>query len=266
MAVSNGKTVDRIDVPWGQVFQPDRLAEALKLKHYEAVTIVHNETSTGAENPIQELAAVVQAISPDTLVLVDAVSSLGGAKIEMDAWGIDFLLTASQCCLALPPGLSLAGASERAMVKAEKVTNRGWYFDLVRMEKHHIQDSMPMTPVMSLIYALDVQMDRILAEGLEARFSRHSEMAKLTQDWCSFRGMEPLALEGYRSKTVSVITNSRKMDIPNLNQFLLQRGMRIANGYGKLKNLTFCIAPMGEIQVKDVEGLLVAMEDFLNQK
>jgi aspartate aminotransferase-like enzyme len=140
-AIANGKQADRIEVPWGQAITPDMLADALKKKFYEAVTIVHNETSTGVENPLKDLAKVVHEISPDTLILVDAVSSLGGAKIEMDAWGIDFLLTSSQKCLALPPGLSLAAASDRAMKKAETVTNRGWYFDLVLMEKHRLKDS-----------------------------------------------------------------------------------------------------------------------------
>ncbi len=100
VAIANGKQADKIEVAWGQAITPEMLADALKKKSYEAVTIVHNETSTGVENPVKELAKVVHEISPDTLVLVDAVSSLGGTKIEMDAWGIDFMLTSSQKCLA----------------------------------------------------------------------------------------------------------------------------------------------------------------------
>ena len=184
----------------------------------------------------------------------------------MDAWGIDFLLTSSQKCLALPPGLSFAGTNERAMKKAESVTNRGWYFDLLLMEKHRLKDSTPMTPAMALIWALDVQLDRILAEGLENRFNRHAAMAKRTQDWAISHGMEPLASEAYRSKTVSTITNSRGMDISALNKFLLTREMRIANGYGELKDKTYRIAHIGEIQMKDVDILLGAMEEFLALK
>lgn len=262
-AIANGKQADKIEVAWGQAVEPDMLADALKKKHYEAVTIVHNETSTGVENPVKELAAVVQKISPDTLVLVDAVSSLGGVKIEMDAWGIDFMLTSSQKCLALPPGLSFAAASDRAMKKAETVSNRGWYFDLVLMEKHRLKDSTPMTPAMSLIYALDVQLDRILAEGLDARYARHQAMATRTQNWAIEHGMEPLAPKKYRSKTVSTIQNSKGIDISALNKFLLQRGMRIANGYGALKEKTFRIAHMGEIQLSDVETLLASMQEFM---
>jgi aspartate aminotransferase-like enzyme len=265
VAVSNGKQADRLEVEWGMAVTPERLAEALKKKHYEAVAIIHNETSTGAENPVKDLAAVTHDISPDTLVMVDAVSSLGGTLIDMDGWGIDYLLTSSQKCFALPPGLSLASANDRAMKKAESVTNRGWYFDLLRMEKHRLKDSTPMTPVMPLIYALDVGLDRMLAEGLENRFARHAAMAKRTQSWAIEHGMNPMSPDPYRSKTVSTIQNSRGWDISALNKFLLQRGMRIANGYGVWKDKTFRIAHMGEIQMSDVEALLMAFEEFMAQ-
>jgi aspartate aminotransferase-like enzyme len=264
VAVANGKQADKLDAPWGQAITPDLLADALKKKHYEAVTIVHNETSTGVESPVKDLAALVHEISPDTFILVDAVSSLAGARIEMDAWGLDFLLTSSQKCLALPPGMSFACASERAMKKAETVSNRGWYFDLLLMEKHRVKDSTPMTPAMALVFALDCQVDRILTEGLENRFARHQAMSEKTQAWAIEHGMQPLAPEAYRSKTVSTIHNSRGMDISALNKFLLTKGMRIANGYGDLKDKTFRIAHMGEIQMADVDRLLAAMDEYLS--
>jgi aspartate aminotransferase-like enzyme len=263
VAVGNGKEADRLDVEWGMAVTPDLLRTALKAKHYDAVTIVHNETSTGAESPVKDLAAVVHEVSPDTLILVDAVSSLGGVKIEMDAWGLDFLLTSSQKCLALPPGLSMASASDRAMKAAESVENRGWYFDLLRMEKHRLKDSTPMTPVMPLIYAMDVQLDRIFAEGLEARFARHAAMSKAVQDWCLAHGMEPLAPEPYRSKTVVTVKNALNWVIGDLNKFLLTKGMRIASGYGKLKETTFRVATMGETSLDDVKTLLAAFDEWL---
>jgi predicted phosphoserine aminotransferase len=265
VAIANGKKADKLEVEFGEAITPDMLRDALKKKHYEAVTIVHNETSTGVENPVKEMCAVVHETSPDTLILVDAVSSLGGVKIEMDAWGIDFLLTSSQKCLALPPGLALAGTSDRAMAKAEKVENRGWYFDLVLMEKHRLKDSTPMTPAMALIFALYVQLDRILEEGLENRFARHTAMSKAMQDWAIAHGMEPLAKEPYRSKTVVTIKNELKWDISALNKFLQTKGMRIANGYGKIKDITYRVATMGETQLADVHQLTAAMEEFMKQ-
>ncbi|HOV06118.1 MAG TPA: alanine--glyoxylate aminotransferase family protein [Anaerolineaceae bacterium] len=265
VAVANGKNADKLEVEFGEAITPDLLRAALQKKHYEAVTIVHNETSTGVENPLADLCKVIQEVSPDTLILVDAVSSLGGVKIEMDKLGLDFLLTSSQKCLALPPGLALAAASDRALAKAETVSNRGWYFDLLLMEKHRIKDSTPMTPAMALIFALDKQLDRILEEGLENRFARHAAMSRKVQDWAIAHGMEPLAKPEYRSKTVVTIKNSLNWDISALNKFLQTRGMRIANGYGKIKDLTYRIATMGETTMENVDALLTAMDDFMQQ-
>ena len=263
VAVTNGKQADRLEATWGEIIPPEKLREALKKKHYEAVTIVHNETSTGAENPMKDLAAVVHEVSPETLILVDAVSSLAGAKIETDAWGLDFVLTSSQKCLALPPGMAFAAVSDRCLTKAETVDNRGWYFDILRLEKHRIKNSTPMTPSVSLIWALNAQLDNILAEGLENRFERHISMANRVQNWAFEHGMEPLAPEGYRSKTVATIKNLREVDIGALNQFLKTKGMIIANGYGELKNKTFRIAHMGETQMHHIDELLEAFEEFL---
>jgi aspartate aminotransferase-like enzyme len=196
---------------------------------------------------------------------VDAVSSLGGAKIEMDAWGIDLLFTSSQKCLALPPGLALCAVNDRAMQRAEQVPDRGWYLDLLRMEKHRTKDSTPATPAMSLIYALDFQLDRILAEGLEQRFARHSAMAKRSQAWAQAKGWPLLAPEGCRSQTLTVVRNPESFDIAALNQFMAPKGVRLANGYGALKGKTFRIAHMGEIQMADLENLLALMDEFLAQ-
>lgn len=265
VALSNGKQADKLEFEWNEPVDPERVAEALKQKPYEIVTIVHNETSTGLENPVQEIAAAIRESSPDTLICVDAVSSLAGAKIEMDAWGLDMVLTSSQKALALPPGLGLGAVSDRAMAYAENVPNRGWYFDLLRMEKHRIKDSTPATPALSLIYALDRQLDCILeVEGLEARFARHAAMAERTHEWALATGLDLYAPEGYRSKTVTTVANTSGIDVPELNKFLLARGMRIANGYGALKGKTFRIAHMGETRLADLETLFTAIEEYLN--
>lgn len=263
VATSNGKQADKLEAEWGKAIEPEQLREALKKKHYEAVTIVHNETSTGCESPVKELCAVVKEVSPDTLIMVDAVSSLAGTKIEMDAWGIDFLLTSSQKCIALPPGLSLAGTNDRALEKAKTVENRGWYFDLLIMEEYRIKNSTAMTSAVTLVYGLDFQLDRIFAEGLDKRFARHAAMSKRVYDWSLERGMEPFADPKRLSKTVATIKNTRELDISKLNAFLLERDMRIANGYGSLKNKTFRIATMGETQMEDVEKLLSSIDDFM---
>lgn len=265
VAVSNGKDVEKLAFEWDTPASPERIADAVRTGGFEALTIVHNETSTGMQNPVKEVAEAVKAVSLDTLILVDAVSSLGGAKIEMDAWGLDMVLTSSQKCLALPPGLGLGAVSDRAMEKAKSVENRGWYFDLVRMEKHRLKDSSPATPTMSLIFALDFQLDRILAEGLENRFARHSAMAKRVQEWSDAHDLAMYAPQGFRSQTVTTIKNERGISVPDLNAFLKQHEMRIAGGYGPIKETTFRIAHMGEIQMSDIEKLLAAMEEYLKK-
>jgi aspartate aminotransferase-like enzyme len=266
VAVANGKQAEMLEFPWEEPVSPEAVADALKGKGYEAVTIVHNETSTGLENPIREIAAAVRETSPDTLICVDAVSSLAGSKLEMDDWGLDMVLTSSQKCLALPPGLGLAAVSERAMAYAAKVQIRGWYFDLVRLEKHRLKDSTPATPAMSLIFALERQLERIFAEGLEERFERHRQMAERVQSWALARGMKLFAPEGYRSKTVTTVVNENNLDITDLNKYLSQRDMRIANGYGALKGKTFRIAHMGEIQMKDLETLMEVMDSYMQER
>jgi len=263
VALANGKQAEALETEWHRPIEPGQVAEALRMRHYEILTVVHNETSTGLENPVREIAEAARSASPDTLICVDAVSSLGGVKIEMDAWGLDLVLTSSQKCLALPPGLALAAVSERALERAAAVENRGWYFDLLLLEKHRLKDSTPATPALSLIYALQVQLERILTEGLEARFARHQAMAERVQAWALAHGLELFAPEGYRSRTVTTIANTRGLEVAALNAYLLRQGMRIANGYGPLKGKTFRIAHMGDTQMTHIEDLLAAMSAFL---
>lgn len=266
VALANGKRADLLETEWNQPIDPGQVAEALRKKHYEIVTLVHNETSTGVQNPVPEIAAAVRATSPDTLICVDAVSSLGGVKIETEAWGLDMLLTSSQKCLALPPGLGLAAVSDRALEYAAQVPNRGWYFDLLLLEKHRLKDSTPATPALSLIYALDLQLNRILAEGLENRFARHSAMAARVQGWAESGQLGVYAPMGYRSQTVTAVDNHLGLSVSDINQFLMLKGMRIANGYGPLKDITFRIAHMGETRPEDVEKLLAALDEFIARR
>lgn len=263
VAVANGKTADKVEVPMGQAILPGMVEEALQKQKYDLLLLVHNETSTGVQNPVQAIAEVVHKVSPETLIAVDAVSSLGGAKIEMDAWGLDVLFTSSQKCLALPPGLALCAVNDKAMARAAQTPNRGWYFDFVLLEKHRVKDSTPMTPVMPLIFALDYQLDRILAEGLENRFARHSAMAAAAQNWAAKRGWPLFAPEGYRSQTLTVVSNPPAFDCSDFNKFVAPKGIRLANGYGDLKGKTFRIAHMGEITPADVAELLALIDEYM---
>jgi aspartate aminotransferase-like enzyme len=263
VTIANGKLADKVEAPMGEVILPEMIEEALKKQKYELLTIVHNETSTGVQNPVKEIAEVVHRVSPDTLIAVDAVSSLGGTKIEMDDWGLDVLFTSSQKCMALPPGIALIGVNDRAMARAAEVPNRGWYFDYLLLEKHRIKNSTPMTPAISLIFALDYQIDRMLAEGLENRFARHSAMAKYAQEWAIKKDWPLFAPEGYRSQTITVVENPSNFDCVEFNKFIEPRNLKLANGYGDLKGKTFRIAHMAEIQMSDLENLLRGIDDFM---
>lgn len=265
VATSNGKQADMLETDWQQPITPELVAQALDGKDYEVITVIHNETSTGMQNPVKAIAEAVRQTSPETFICVDAVSSLAGAQIEMDKWDIDFLLTSSQKCFALPPGLAFAAVNDRAMEKAAQVKNRGWYFDLVLLEKHRTSNSTPATPAISLIYALDLQLKRILEEGLEKRWARHSAMASRAQSWALENGMGLFAPEGYRSQTVTTVENLLGIDIKALNQFLAGKNMRIAGGYGQLKERTFRIGHMGELTVADLDALFAAIQEFMKK-
>ena len=176
IARSRGIAAQELAVPWGSSVDPDELRRVLRKSRPEVVTVVHCETSTGVLNPIEELARVIRAES-DALVLVDAVSSLAGAALETDGWGLDVVVTASQKALALPPGLAFFSVSERAWQRIETVESRGFYTDFLRYRDKHAQAGPITTPAIPLVYALDAQLDRILAEGVEARWRRHRDLA-----------------------------------------------------------------------------------------
>lgn len=267
VAVGCDKQVVRVDVEWNTAVKPQTVAAALGAALQEgpvdAITVVHNETSTGVTSPIAAIAAAVRALSPDTLVLVDAVSSFAGTRIPVDEWGIDLLLTSAQKALALPPGLSFCSASDRVLKRAKTVKGRGWYFDFLNLEKSLKKNTTPATPAISLMRALSVQLDHIFAEGMEARFARHARLAQATEQWAQRRGFALMAEEGYRSPTVTTVTNTLGIDVEALNAFLAAEQMEISNGYGIYKDKAFRIAHMGEVQDSDLARLFDSIERFL---
>jgi len=263
MAVSNGVAADLIKSELGSCTTPEMVDAALATGQYDLVTITHNETATGVANSLDEIAEVMKRY-PEVLLVVDAVSSLGGHKIETDRLGIDILISSSQKCLGLPPGLALCSVSERAIRAAEQVPHRGLYFDYVELYKFVKEKKYqyPSTPSISHMYALDYQLDRILAEGLDNRFERHSAMAARVQDWAR----EHFALfadERHLSQTVTCIRNTRQLDISDLNKVLGGKGYMISNGYGAVKDLTFRIAHMADTTISEIDALLACLDEIL---
>lgn len=265
VAVGNGLEAVRVDIPWGQPVRPEEVDTALAAGGFDAVTVVHNETSTGVMSDIAAIARLVRERYPDVLVLVDAVSSAGGVRIPFDEWGLDFLLTSSQKALALPPGLAFAAASPRFLDRARQVPHRGWYFDLVLLAQSFAEGkTTPATPAIGLLYAAQRQFERILAEGLEARYARHEHMMRMTHDWACAHGFELFPAPGYASPTVTCIRNTRGIDVAAMVQYAKARRLVIGNGYGRLKNQTFRIAHMGELTPEHMHELFDVLTAFLS--
>ncbi len=262
IAKMNGVPSESLEIEWNKAIKPDKVEEKLKTGEYDAITLVYNETSTGLLNPLEEIAEVIKKY-PDVMFLVDAVSAMGGVKIEVDRLGIDMCLAGIQKAFALPPGLTVVSVSERALKKAEEVPPRSYYFNLPLMYKYHQKNQSPVTPVTPLMFALNAQMDAILKEGLENRFIRHEKMAALVQNWAK-KYFDLYPEKGYESKTLTCLKNTRGISVADLNTELGKSFLRISNGYGKLKEETFRIAHMGDNQIHDIMGLLALMEDILN--
>ncbi|MFA5585130.1 MAG: alanine--glyoxylate aminotransferase family protein [Saccharofermentanales bacterium] len=262
LAKYNQVPADHFKSERGKPTTPQMVEEALKTGQYDVVTVTHNETSSGIMNPCAEIGEVIRKY-PDVLYLVDSVSSLGGAKIEVDKWGIDVCIASTQKCLALPPGLSLCSVSEKAIEAAQQVESRGYYLDLVRLYKRVKKDfQYPSTPSLSHMFALDYQLDRILEEGLDNRFDRHRKLADLVRAWAR-KHFSLFADEGYQSNTVSCINNDDAFVFSDLSSALLERGFRIGSGYGDYKATTFRIATMGELQEETLLELLAHIDDIL---
>jgi len=263
MAEDNNVPADKFEVEWGNPNLPEEVDEVLSSGKYDLVTVTHNETSTGIMNPLEEISLVMKKY-PEIIFCLDTVSSLGGAKIEVDKWGVDICIASSQKCLGLPPGLSLCSISEKALEAAKKVEFRGTYFDLLQIynciQKKDYQ--YPSTPTVSHMFALDYQLNKMMEEGFENRFTRHTKMADYVRNWAK-EYFALFAQEKYASNTVTCVKNTRDINVVDLNKALGERGFMISNGYGSLKQKTFRIAHMAELTLADMEELLSNIDDIL---
>lgn len=253
---ASGKECIRLDVPLGGAIEPDMLRDALRRTPVDAVTCVHSETSTGVLQDVAGFAAVVREFD-DVLLLVDAVTSMAGSPVETDAWRLDFVFTGSQKALALPPGLALGVASERMLARAKTLENRGAYFDLVSFEQATAKFQPTNTPAISLLYALEAQLERIeTSGGIEARWRRHDDMRRAVEVWSSEAGVAFLPREGRRSWTVSCLKLPDGRRAKDVVGVLKAEGWTIGAGYGALKESTIRIGHMGDHDVSALEELL----------
>ena len=257
-----GKDAVALQVEWGQPIRGEQIRAALSAGGFDAVTLIHNETSTGVMSDIAEISAVMKEF-PEVCLIVDTVSSFSVVPIAMDALGIDVLLTGSQKALAMPPGLALFSASKKAMEKAATVKGRGYYFDFAEFAKNQLEDMTPSTPSISHIYALESKLDDIFTEGVAKRHARHAENNAIVHEWVRQQGLDFFAPEGFRSMSLTCIANGKGIDVAELAKKAKERGFIIDGGYGKLKGKTFRLSNMGDETPATMRELLTALDACL---
>src|SRR3954462_10934663 len=261
-----GKQADALQVEWGRHIDSAALDEKLAGGDFDAVTLIHSETSTGVMNPLEEICGIVRKY-PEVALIVDTVSSFSAVPTPMDELGIDVLLTGSQKALALPPGFSLFSVSEKAFARGEQQKDRGYYFDFLEFKKNQESDMTPTTPSIAHIHALESKLDDIFAEGLTNRYERHVRTNALVHDWVQSRGFNFFAADGYRSKTLTCVKNSRGIDVLKLARDVREKHhLVIAPGYGKINGQTFCLSNMGDETEVTLAHLLSCLDDVLTPR
>jgi aspartate aminotransferase-like enzyme len=258
-----GKNAEPLQVDWGKHIDPKDIDRALASGKFDTVTLIHNETSTGVMNPLAQICCTL-AKYPDVVLILDTVSSFSAMKIDMDALGIDVMLTGAQKALALPPGFSLFSVSKKAFARAEKQKDRGYYFDFLEFKKQQAEWMTPSTPSIGHIFALQSKLDEIFDEGLDARFARHARTNALVHEWVKQTGFDFFAEEGFQSKTLTCVANNKNIDVLAFAKKLREKHHLIIDpGYGKLRGRTFRLSNMGDETEETVSHLLACLDDVL---
>jgi len=264
-----GKQADALQVEWGSPIRAEAIDKKLTTGEYDAITLIHNETSTGVMSPLGEIAALKKKY-PDVMFIVDAVSSMTAVPLKFDELGIDVLLAGTQKAFALPPGLAVFAASPAALAKAATAKDRGYYFDFVEFQKNAEQSMTPSTPSIGHVYALSSKLDDFMAEGLDNRYARHLKTNKMVHDWAAKHGFTLFPEKGFESVTLTCVNNGAKpggrtVDVAKLQKLVKDRGFLIDGGYGKIKGTTFRISNMGDETEASMRPLIAALDEAMKQ-
>jgi aspartate aminotransferase-like enzyme len=264
-----GKPAESLKADWGSPIRPEQVEARLATGQFDALTLIHNETSTGVMSPLAEIAALKKNF-PDVMFIVDSVSSLSATRIAFDELGIDVLLAGTQKALALPPGLALFACSAAARAKAAKISDRGYYFDFIEFQKNAEQHMTPSTPSIGHVYALESKLEDIFAEGLEQRYQRHADLALMTRQWAAKHGFTLFPEPGFESVTLTCVNNGartggRAVDVPKLQKLVKDKGFLIDGGYGKIKWKTFRVSNMGDETETSMRELYEALDSAMEQ-
>ncbi|HSF68404.1 MAG TPA: alanine--glyoxylate aminotransferase family protein [Nitrospiraceae bacterium] len=264
-----GKAV-RVEAPWGQIIEPEAIEVALRRSGpVRAVAIVHAETSTGVWQPLEPIARLCHEY--DALFIVDAVTSLGGAPVEIDRWGIDVCYSATQKCLSCPPGLSPFTINDRALavIKARRNPCRSWYLDAALISDYWTEEARAYhhTAPISMLYALREALRLVEEEGLPARFTRHRRNSEALSVGLSELGLLPLPSIGQRLPMLTCVTVPDSLPEAEIRTNLLSTyGIEIGGGLGPLKGKVWRIGLMGESSTEaHVLTLLNALEELFIQ-
>jgi len=250
-----GANVEMLKVEWGDPILPEAIDEKLATGKYAAITLVHNETSTGLTNPIADISAMMKEKYPDVLVFVDSVSGMIGLPLKFDELGWDVAFASVQKAFAIPPGLAVAVVSNRALEKSKSISNKGYYFNFELWAKAAEKSQTLVTPNVPHIMALNYQCNKLVNEGMENVWRRHKEMAGFVKGWAK-ETFDLFCDEKYASDTLTTIKNTRGINVAETIAAIQQKHNTIfGNGYGKLKEQTFRIAHMGDITLEDVKEL-----------
>ena len=259
-----GKEADGLQVEWGSPIRPEQIDKKLSTGEFDALTLIHNETSTGVMSPLPEIAALKKKY-PDVMFIIDSVSSMTAVPLNFDELGIDVLLAGTQKAFALPPGFAVFTCSPAALDRAKTMSDRGYYFDFVEFQKNAEQSMTPSTPSIGHTYALSSKLDEFFAEGLEKRYERHRQTNRMTHAWAQKHGFNLFPEKGYESMTLTCISNGARpggkvIDVAKLQKLAKEAGFLIDGGYGKIKGTTFRISNMGDETEASMKALFDALD------
>ena len=263
IAETYGASVEKMAAEWGWAAEPDEVRERLGGGDYRAVLLTHNETSTAVMNPIPELIAAIREAAPDALVLVDSVSALGAVPFEMDAWGADVVVTASQKAWMAAPGLAMVAASERGWAAMETARMPRFYLDLRRHRESAASGETPWTPAIAVVYQVDEGLRLMAAETPAGVFARHEACAAATRAGLEALGFRLLADPPHRSTTVTAAWVPEDLDWKPFNAELRRQGLVLAGGQGKLTGRIFRIGHLGSVTVEEIIAAMSTLETAL---
>jgi len=262
--IRRGVKAVEIPVEWGDAPRAEQIERAIrKERNVKAVALVYNETSTGAT--VRDLPKIGKITSEnDVLLIVDAISILGGDLLPVDEWNIDICVAGSQKCLACPPGLAVVSVSKKAWEAIENNNARPYYFDLIKAREFGGRKATPFTPCIPVFYALDEALKMIREEGLEKRFKRHATCAEAFYNAFEALRLKPFPKVNVRSNTVIALNVPPNVDCDRVRQVMREHyKVVIAGGMGKLKKLIFRIGCMGIISEAETLATINAFENAL---